>query len=580
MFRRFLPWLTIMAALVALAAITVLASPGGSVVDAQDATPTPKPSMELDADALMDGVQTENDLWIMDPDIGCQTEDQEKAGYGCLLVEKWVFNAYTLEGIGSWSEHISYNHATLLSITIDPNPTPSWLESTGRGAACSVQVGEEGNFDSGCTTSGGGTPGPNADPTPGLIEQIHVVPNLDYILALPYFRPSQENGFHASLVNSECELSDIWGGSQGIAEVDCGDIADGIFVHVLPGDLDLDCDVDGDDFAAIALRWGSRYGDPLYDVWYDLMPQRPDGEIYIQDLQFVSGRIGSTCENPKCMNDSDCDGVLDDDDNCPLVSNHDQGNADGDGAGDACDVCSNDPNNDADNDGICAGSGYLSPKTGDKDNCPAVYNPDQKNSDGGGRPNGSQIPGDWASNPAQDKLGDACDPDDDNDALPDSQEFDDHCPYRLIADSDGDRVLDGYEVSAGKNPCNAAIKPPSEGGSDSDGDGFADAVEHSGYNTCAFAGDTTPGYTTCANPTDSDGDGCADWIEIVDINGNRSANIVDVQLVSQRAFNIIPASDSDNVLDINKSGAVNIVDVLLAAQNSSLVKPHSTCLPE
>ncbi len=157
------------------------------------------------------------------------------------------------------------------------------------------------------------------------------------------------------------------------------------------------------------------------------------------------------------------------------------------------------------------------------DNCPAVYNPDQLNSDGGRRPNGSQIPGEWASNPAQDKLGDACDPDNDNDALPDTSESESSCPFRLNGDSDGDRVVDGCEVANGYDPCSAASKPPWEGGSDSDGDGFADWVERSGYNTCAFAGDTRPGYTTCANPTDSDSDGCADWIEIVDVNGDRQS---------------------------------------------------------
>jgi putative hemolysin len=216
----------------------------------------------------------------------------------------------------------------------------------------------------------------------------------------------------------------------------------------------------------------------------------------------------------------------------------------------------------------------------DDDNCPLVPNPDQTNTDGKRRDNGPQIPGYSASNPSQDKLGDACDPDDDNDGLPDSQEFDDHCPYRLIADSDGDTVVDGYEVSAGKNPCNAAIQPGCTSTADSDGDGFKDCLEHSGYNTCASTGDTMPGWTTCPSPTDSDGDGCADWIEIVDVNGSRQANIVDILLIAQRAFNIMPASDSDYVLDINKSGAVNIADVLLAAQNSNLVRPHSTCLPE
>ena len=106
-----------------------------------------------------------------------------------------------------------------------------------------------------------------------------------------------------------------------------------------------------------------------------------------------------------------------------------------------------------------------------------MYNPDQKNSDGGRRPNGSKIPGEWASNPAQDKMGDACDPDNDNDGLPDSQESDATCPYRLYADSDGDTVLDGFEVATGFDPCNTALKPGWEGGSDLDGDGLQDGLE-------------------------------------------------------------------------------------------------------
>jgi hypothetical protein len=222
---------------------------------------------------------------------------------------------------------------------------------------------------------------------------------------------------------------------------------------------------------------------------------------------------------------------------------------------------------DTDGDGVLDG----------EDNCPDDYNPDQTNTDGQRRPNGSQIPGEWANNPAQDKLGDACDPDDDNDALPDTSENGPVCPFRLVGNSDGDRVLDGFEVANGYNPCDPTSKPTWEGGSDSDGDGFSDGVERTGYNTCAFAGDTTPGYTTCANPTDSDGDGCADWIEIVDVNGSRQANSVDILLIARRVFDITPASDSDYVFDINKSGAVNIVDALLVAQNSTLLRPHSTC---
>jgi hypothetical protein len=221
------------------------------------------------------------------------------------------------------------------------------------------------------------------------------------------------------------------------------------------------------------------------------------------------------------------------------------------------------------------GDGDRVPDAGD--NCPSVSNLDQQNSDGQRRPNGAQVDGDWASNPSQDNSGDACDTDDDNDALPDSAENEASCPYRLVADSDGDRVLDGYEVAQGADPCNAAGKPGSTGSIDSDGDGIIDRVERSGYNTCASQDDAIPGYGACAAPADSDGDGCADWIEIMDVNGDGQSNVLDGFFIAKRAFDLIPPSDSDALLDIDKNGAVNILDALVAAKNSSLIRPHDQC---
>ena len=116
---------------------------------------------------------------------------------------------------------------------------------------------------------------------------------------------------------------------------------------------------------------------------------------------------------------------------------------------------------------------------------------------------------------------------------------------------------------------------------DTDGDGFSDCVEHLGYNTCASVNDSAPGWTTCTDPVDSDGDGCEDWIEMVDVNGNRVANSVDVLIFAQRGMAGGPGDAiGDKLLDLNKNGSVNSVDVLLAAQNSSMLKPHSTCDPE
>jgi acetyl esterase/lipase len=261
--------------------------------------------------------------------------------------------------------------------------------------------------------------------------------------------------------------------------------------------------------------------------------------------------------------DTDGDGAPDASDNCPFLANPDQMDTDSGGAGDACDP-------DDDHDSVLD----------DADNCPLVSNQGQENNDEKRRDNGAGVVGDWASNPAGDEQGDACDPDDDNDGLPDSQEYSDLCPYGTVADSDGDAVLDGYEVAVGTDPCSAASRPVCTSRTDTNGNGFTDCVEHSGYNTCAFAGDTFPGYTACSDPTDSDSDGCPDWIEIVDVNGNRSADSLDVVLITKRAFGLTPPSDSDPVLDIDKNGSVNMMDAFQVVRNSSLVKPHSPCSPE
>ena len=76
-------------------------------------------------------------------------------------------------------------------------------------------------------------------------------------------------------------------------------------------------------------------------------------------------------------------------DNCPGVSNPNQADTDGDGAGDACDPCPLDENDDEDDDGIC----------GDIDNCPSTANPDQIDQNGDGLGDACVDPGglmpDW-----------------------------------------------------------------------------------------------------------------------------------------------------------------------------------------
>lgn len=95
-----------------------------------------------------------------------------------------------------------------------------------------------------------------------------------------------------------------------------------------------------------------------------------DGKVYV-----FGGSNGAPIATLQIANlDSDEDGTDDATDNCLLVANPTQVNADMDTLGDACDSCPNDAENDADTDGLC----------GDMDNCPDDANPDQADADADG----------------------------------------------------------------------------------------------------------------------------------------------------------------------------------------------------
>jgi hypothetical protein len=183
--------------------------------------------------------------------------------------------------------------------------------------------------------------------------------------------------------------------------------------------------------------------------------------------------IGDVCDP-----DDDNDGVTDGDDNCPVNANHDQLDTDHDGAGDVCD-------NDDDHDGISDGD----------DNCRLVSNENQLDTDG-------------------DHVGDACDPDDDNDAVVD---HDDNCVTtpnkdQLDTDKDGkgnacDSDDDDDGVTDGDDNCPVNANPDQL---DSDNDSIGNACDPDDDNDGVPDGDDNCVTTPNPGQQDSDSDGRGD----------------------------------------------------------------------
>jgi hypothetical protein len=202
------------------------------------------------------------------------------------------------------------------------------------------------------------------------------------------------------------------------------------------------------------------------------------------------------------------------------------------------------------------------------DNCPTTSNVGQADTDLA-LPNGLNVPDNDTTLPgaASDASGDACDPNDDNDAYLDSQEGIYPIPGCAAAsaatsptrmDTDGDHLSDKWECDSGSNPANVNSRFLGFGAEDADGDRVPDLWERRGYDASGAS-------------TDSDGDGCHDMVEIASVDGNRTISDPDRLSVTRRVLAVWSyEAVQDYALDMNKNGLVDDADRLFVARAALL----------
>ncbi|MHB8516619.1 MAG: hypothetical protein ACYDCT_14700, partial [Dehalococcoidia bacterium] len=228
-----------------------------------------------------------------------------------------LYNQADPNGLGAFSFDVNFDPTIWQQPSIDLSPAVVLFASSGRLLNCNISLLTANVDHIACASTGALGTGPVFS-GPKVIA--HVTLRVLGIVA-GQVRPNKENGFVTAVKDTNVTVANTCGQPLNDGSIqplpgqpECQGL---LLAGVLPGgllpqsmtvvtirrleaDVTKDCKVDIADTQLEASKYGTGVGSLLYNAYYDVNSPlaHGDGQIDIQDVQFVFGRFGSTCLNP------------------------------------------------------------------------------------------------------------------------------------------------------------------------------------------------------------------------------------------------------------------------------------------
>ncbi len=261
-------------------------------------------------------------LCIIPPAVAWSKTPASQNAFLTTGVQTFTFNEVMTNqgdpnGLGAFSFDIHYDPTIFANPVVDTSPAAALFAAAGRTLICSPTILGNGIDHIACVSTGPLGVGPTWV-GPKVMAIVTLTP---LEIVTEQIRPNKENGLVTAVKDTATTVANTCGQPlndgtiqplpgqpecQGLPLQGVGpggvlnDSMTVITLRRLEGDITKDCAVTIADAQLEASKFGMSVGNLLYNVFYDVNSplQHGDGEIDILDIQFVFGRLGSTCATP------------------------------------------------------------------------------------------------------------------------------------------------------------------------------------------------------------------------------------------------------------------------------------------